>query len=285
MSHKICGQFLMLALLLAAMLSSPTGAQAGGVCGGSYVVDAGDTLSSIAAKCGTTASAIAAVNPGVTEPLRAGQTLNLAVGSSGGSGTVSSSIVSSDPGYSVISAASAPAAVPQQPAVSYSAAPASGVRTHVVQYGDTFSAIASRYGLSVKQLWAANPQVWNINYIYAGQTLNIPIHASYQPPAYRAATPEPLSYGYVPAGTPYGEVRLVNKSSTPNIYVSLQGKTKDGVSVIYEYPVGSFLIVKVPAGSYKYVAWANQQKFVGYILVGRDSEPTVTFYNNRSAEE
>ena len=281
MSHKICGQLLMLALLLAAALSSPIGAQAGGVCGGSYVVDAGDTLNSIAAKCGTTVSAITAANPGAAEPLKAGQTLNLAVGAAGGSGTVSSSIVSSDPGYSAAPAASVPTAVYQQPT-------AYGGGTYIVQYGDTFSAIASRYGLSVNQLWAANPQVWNINYIYAGQVLTIPSGGSYYAPTYPsapAATPEAISYGHVPAGTNYTEVRLVNKSGSKNIYVSLQGTTRDGVNVIYEFPVGSFLRVSVPVGSYTYVAWVNQQKFVGYFHVGLNKERTITFYNSKSVDE
>jgi hypothetical protein len=78
---------------------------------------------------------------------------------------------------------------------------------------------------------------------------------------------------------------LVNKSRTPDIYVSLQGETRDGIRVIYEYPVGGFLKVKVPSGDYTYVAWVNEQQFVGYFHLGQNSDRTVTFYNNESKAE
>jgi hypothetical protein len=77
----------------------------------------------------------------------------------------------------------------------------------------------------------------------------------------------------------------VNKSSSPDIYVSLQGETQDGIRVIYEYPIGSFLRVKVPTGDYTYVAWVNEQKFVGYFHLGQSSDRTVTFFNQESKAE
>jgi hypothetical protein len=80
-------------------------------------------------------------------------------------------------------------------------------------------------------------------------------------------------------------VRLVNKSSSKEIYVSLQGSTVDGVRVIYEYPVEGSLRVKVPAGDYKYVAWANEQQFVGYFHLGGDSIRTLTFRNSGTEAE
>ncbi len=271
MSRKIFVQISVVGLLLLALIAVPAGVQAGGACGGAYVVETGETLNSIASKCGTTASAITAANPGVTDPLRAGQTLNLSSASTSG-GSVTSVIVSSDASYTGQSSSSTSAAATTQ--VTY------GKGIYIVKYGDTFAAIAGRYGLSINQLWAANPQVWNINYIYAGQALYIP--SSGQP---AAAESKPLSYGHVPAGTPYGTVRLVNKSASREIYVSLQGSTVDGVRVIYEYPVEGSLKAKIPAGDYTYVAWANQREFVGYFHLGGGGDRRLIFRNEQSAVE
>ncbi len=287
MSRKVLAHVSVFVLVLFALLAIPAGAQAGGVCGGVYVVEAGDTLNSLAAKCGTTASAITAANPGVVEPLKAGQTLNLP--SSAASSGTASAVVSGDTyNYNTYNYYQSPAPAPAAP-VTYNG----GV--YVVQYGDTFAVIASRYGLSVNQLWAANPQIWDINYLYAGQVLNIPTAGgqTYYAPVYSAntvtvvatASPQPLSYGYVPEGTPYSSVWLVNKSATKDIYVSLQGVTRDGINVIYEYPVGSSLKVKIPSGSYYYVAWANGEQFTGSFQLGKDSSRTVTFYNDKSKSE
>jgi len=267
MSRKIFTQISVLALLMFALLAIPDSAQAGGVCGGTYVVDAGDTLASIASRCGTSVSVITTANPGVVDPLHSGQTLTLPGSGSSGSG-VTVNIVSSDT-YTYNTNNYSPA-----PAVTYS----NGI--YIVQYGDTFSAIASRYGLSISQLWAANSQIWNINYLYAGQVIYIPT-VGYIP----VAELEPLSYGRVPLGTPYSTVKLVNKSSSTDIYVSLQGVTRDGVKVIYEYPVEDSLKVKVPTGEYTYVAWANAQEFVGYFHLGQGVDRTLTFSNNQAAAE
>lgn len=48
-----------------------------------------------------------------------------------------------------------------------------GTSTYTVVSGDTFSKIARRYGLTVAQLQALNPQVTNINLIHVGQVLNV----------------------------------------------------------------------------------------------------------------
>src|SRR5512147_963621 len=56
----------------------PLQVRAGGVCGGAYTVDKGDTVNSLAAMCGTTSAAIFAANPGLIEPLTVGQVITLA---------------------------------------------------------------------------------------------------------------------------------------------------------------------------------------------------------------
>ena len=64
MSFKTFSQIFVLIAVLIASFASTGSAQAWSGCGGSYVVQWGDTLSGIAAYCGTTVSAIYAVNPG-----------------------------------------------------------------------------------------------------------------------------------------------------------------------------------------------------------------------------
>jgi LysM repeat protein len=271
MFRSIFSRISVLALLLLAFLAVPASVQAGGMCGGAYIIDAGDTLNSIAAKCGTSVSAITAANPGVTEPLRAGQTLTLPGSSSSGS-NVTVNIVSSDTSYN------------PTPRPNPTPAPATTRNgTYVVQYGDTFSAIASRYGLSINQLWAANPQIGNINTLYAGQVIYIPTAG--RQAGSSTSEQEPLSYGHVPAGTPYSTVKLVNKSGNKDIYVSLQGTTRDGVNVIFEYPVGGSLKVKIPIGDYTYVTWANEQEFVGYFHLSQNIDHTLTVRNNGVTSE
>jgi LysM repeat protein len=270
MSVKVFAQASVIVLLLLAFFGTPFAAQAGGVCGGAYVVNQGDTLNSLAAKCGTSVSAITAANPGVSDPLRSGQTLTLPGSSSSGS-SVNVSIISSSntTTYNNYNNCNNNCNNNYHPPVTYNNG------TYIVQYGDTFSAIASRNGLSVSQLWAANPQIWNINYLYAGQLIYLPGYSSNP-----TAISTPLSYGTVPAGTRYGKVMLVNKSSG-DFFVSLQGTTRDGVKVINEYDVSKSMTVKVPSGWYVYVAWVGGQKYEGQFHLAGDSDYTLTFYNNK----
>lgn len=52
--------------------------------------------------------------------------------------------------------------------------PDPGTKTYTVVSGDTFTGIASKLGVSVDALKAANPQVTDINDIAVGQVLNVP---------------------------------------------------------------------------------------------------------------
>jgi LysM repeat protein len=287
MSRKVFAQVSVLILLLLAFFATPAGAHAGGVCGGTYIVDAGDTLNTIAAMCGTSVSAITTANPGVADPLRSGQTLNLS-GSSPSAGSVTSSIVTS----TIVSSSSVTTTIVSSDTTNTntnnnytSTTPAVTYRngTYIVQYGDTFSAIASRYGLSINQLWAANPYIWNINLVYAGQAIYIPSSSGQTGYTSTAELPS-LSYGTVPAGTNYGSVRLVNRSGG-DVYVSLQGTTRDGVSVIYEYPVSGTMRVKVPVGWYAYVAWVGGQEYVGQFNLSQDADHSIIFRNSGATVE
>jgi len=285
MSRKIFAQVSVLVLFLLALVGTPVSVLAGGVCGGTYVVEQGETLDTIAAMCGTTVSAITAANPGISGSLYAGQALTVP-----GSNYISPStpIPSTDTPSSASSNIynnyynyyntynyydSAP--------VSYNG---SYNGTYIVQHGDTFSAIASRFGVSMYDLWAANPYIWDINLLYAGQVIYLPASSSTVIVPTPKETSVPLSYGTVPPGTPYGKIRLSNQANG-DVYVSLQGTTRDGIDVINEYPVGGTMNVNIPAGWYVYVAWVGGQKFEGQFNLGGDSNHSITFYSNRVVVE
>jgi LysM repeat protein len=68
------------------------------------------------------------------------------------------------------------------PSLEPTAEPEPTPETYFVQPGDTMARIASRLGVSMEDLLAANPQITNPDQINVGDPINVP------PPA----TPEPL---------------------------------------------------------------------------------------------
>ena len=52
--------------------------------------------------------------------------------------------------------------------------PDDGNTVYTVKPGDTLSAISVRFGISLKELIAANPQIKNPDLIYPGNKINIP---------------------------------------------------------------------------------------------------------------
>lgn len=279
MSRKIFTQVSVLTLFLLTLLATPLSAQAGGVCGGTWTVTQGETLDSIAATCGTTVAAITAANPGISGALTVGQVITVP-GYTGPSApppttdTTTSTIVNNyyttNNYYNTV------------PSNNY-VPPSYGSGTYIVQYGDTFSAIASRHGVSIHALWAANPYIQNINLLYAGQALYIPGSSgsvNYPLPSAPTAEPVHLTAGTAPKGTPNGQVRLSNQADA-DVYVSLQATTADGSTVINEYPVSGTFTVKVPAGWYVYVAWVGGEKFVGQFKLGPGLEHSLTFHRNK----
>ncbi len=251
MTPKSFTRIFILVLILLSTFAVPAGVQAGGaVCGSSYIVQWGDTLEAIAARCGTTVSAIFAANPGISNYLYAGQVLVIPTGSP---------CNCTGSGY---------------------------IYAYTVQPGDTFSAIAGRYGVTVNDLWAANPQIVNINQLYPGQVIYVPspVWAVIVTPPAASEPLVPLSYGSAPAGAPKGTVELSNKAKA-QVYVSLQGTRADGTQVINEYPVGGTMSVTIPAGWYVYVAWVGGQKFVGQFQLNGGSKHSITFYSSKVVVE
>jgi LysM repeat protein len=129
-------------------LTIPGGTSTGGSSsgGGIYIVRRGDTLGSIAARYGTTVSALMSAN-GLSNPnfVWVGQRLRIPSGGGGGGSTPSGGGGSSSSGNTI----------------------------HVVRRGETLGIIAARYGTSVSAIAAANG-LSNPNFIWVGQRLRIP---------------------------------------------------------------------------------------------------------------
>ena len=157
---RVLSSFAALAVIFVA-LGTPSPALAWSGCASSYYVQWGDTLGSVAGAYGTSVAALRQANPGLGYWLYAGQTLCIPGGYDDG-------------GYGHDSY--------------YPPAYSGGQDTYVVQRGDTMRKIAARYGVSLKALIAANPQIWNPNLIYRGQVVYIPGsyqgYDSYYPPPY-----------------------------------------------------------------------------------------------------
>lgn len=101
----------------------------------SYSVVGGDTLTDIASRLGTSVDDLHKANPQISNPDRIFAGQTLQI--------------------------------PGEPA------PAGEV-THIVQRGDSLSALGQRYGVSVSDLLAANPQIRNAELIHPGDALRIP---------------------------------------------------------------------------------------------------------------
>jgi len=143
-------QLIVVAAILVTSFASVGGASAWSGCASYVTVQWGDTLSGIAATCGTTVAAIRGANPGLGWWVYAGQVLYIPTG------------------Y---------ANVP----VSY---PTYG-STYTVQRGDTLGKIAARTGVSWRDILAINPQIQNPSLIYTGQVINLPAGIPpYNPPSY-----------------------------------------------------------------------------------------------------
>ncbi len=176
MTGKRIFQLILVAAILVASFASTGGAMARSGCASYITVQWGDTLSGLARLCGTTMQAIQAANPGLGWWVYAGQVLYIPTG------------YTSDPVYS----------------------PSYG-GTYVVQRGDTLSKIARRSGVSVSDVLAVNPQIYNASLIYAGQVISLPAAAPTYYTVQRGDTLRIIANSY---GTTVYSLQLLN----PTIY-------------------------------------------------------------------
>jgi LysM repeat protein len=189
MSYKRKFQLVVLLAVLVSSLGFAGTAGASYTCSAYITVQWGDTLSGIAALCGTSVAAIQSVNPGLGWWVYAGQVLYIPTGYSApvyyptySSGTYI--VQSGDTLYGIArrSGGSVSDVLAANPAISsaswiYSGQvlnlPAAAPAYYTVQSGDTLRIIANRYGTSVYSLQSLNPQVYNVNWIYTGQVIRV----------------------------------------------------------------------------------------------------------------
>ena len=123
-----------------------------------HTVQEGDTLSLIADRYGVSTIDLLLLNPGLDPDL-------IAIGAQ--------IVVLSKGGAPVVSGPAPPLAVDSDPAVV----------SYRVQPGDTYSAIAARFGLSQAELFALNPTMPPTDVLFVGDSLLVPAAAAPEPPA------------------------------------------------------------------------------------------------------
>jgi len=147
-----------LALAVVCAFAWPVSAAGGSA---EYVIKAGDTLSSIAARFGLTLEKLMDANPAIQDPGRitAGQVITLPAGRSEG-------------------------ILPARPKRMYRwEVEMNGGRVqksdhlYLVRGGDNYLRVARRYGISVDSFFAANPQLLYLSSLRKGELVHIPVNA------------------------------------------------------------------------------------------------------------
>lgn len=157
MTAKRIIQAIVVVVILAASFATTGAALAWSSCASYITVQWGDSWNSIAATCGMTVEALQAANPGVGWWLSMGQVLYI-------------------------------------PNAYNPSTPAYGGNTYVIRWGDTLGDIAIRYGVSLSDLLAVNPQIWNADLIFPRQVINLPAFASVPSPTYDPTACNPSPY-------------------------------------------------------------------------------------------
>ena len=202
MMKKLIKLFI-LSVLVLGLFSMTNKVEAWSGCGNTYTVQWGDTLSGIAAYCGTTMTAIQQANPGLGYWVYTGQVLVMPGGSwdNGGNytyytvipgdtlkniayrfGTTMDALASLNGIYNynyiyvgqLLKIPSGTYIVPPPPAPIVSPPPPGNGNTYVVQGGDTLRKLATRWGVTIYDILAINPQITNANWLYIGQVIYVP---------------------------------------------------------------------------------------------------------------
>jgi LysM repeat protein len=232
---KIVTLFLLLATVLASFTFTGNALAASG-CGGPYTVQWGDTVASVASRCGTTQDAIRQANPNLRYWLYAGQTISMPgnygnnngynnntynpaqqnfANNNGRSGYNNNTYNPAPQNYANNNGRNGYNNNTYNPAPQYASnyyAPQAG-RTYVVQWGDTLRNIADRTGVSIYDIQAVNPQIWNPNWIFYGQVINLPRSAQY----YTVQYGDTLAIIAARYGTSLYSLESLNQLWNPNL--------------------------------------------------------------------
>ena len=93
-------------------------------------------------------------------------------------------------------------------------------------------------------------------------------------------TLHPQFYGTQPPQVAFGKILMMNKSKA-EAYISIKCLTTDNQVSIVEYPVGKWMVVRVPAGKCDYVAWVGGRPMSGSFRLDAGGQKTITLYKNR----
>ncbi len=138
-------------------LCLPAGADLSAACSNSYTVRSGDSWASIADRAGSTSGAVAHANGfGLAATIHPGQVICLPAGASSGA--------------------------PKRAAAGSTSSPAAGSGTYTVTRGDSWAAIASRAGVSMRSLLTVNGAD-TADLLLPGDVLRLPVGASVVPTA------------------------------------------------------------------------------------------------------
>lgn len=233
MTAKRVFQTIVVVAILVTSFASTGGALAGSGCASYITVQWGDTLSGLAVTCGTTIGAIQAANPGLGWWVYAGQVLYIPTGST--------SAPVNNPTYG---------------------------GTYVVKYGDTLGIIAASMGVSVGDILAVNPQIWNPSLIYVGQVINLPAYGSVAPipnppplPDYYSHVKITYKRGLFVRSGPGKDYKIINSAlyktiwqyRTNSVTMDAKGQVWAEVTIVLPQNAGfaaGWILVKDSRGNY-----------------------------------
>lgn len=89
-----------------------------------------------------------------------------------------------------------------------------------------------------------------------------------------------LKYGTLPPSVPFTNITLLNRSKR-QAYISLQVTTIEGYHTIIEYPVAGKVKIKVPLGSYVYVAWVGGNQMDGSFRLSNGDSVVIILYKDK----
>lgn len=147
--------------------------------GATYTIRSGDTLAGIASRLGITLEDLRTANPDIDPgALRSGQVINLPQ-LPDNAPTAAATTAPTTPVAPEETTAPEPTNTPQPAATN---TPSSLGRTYIVEAGDIPVSIAAKFGITVEELLAANPDI-DPRGLQVGQVLIIPTPAATATPA------------------------------------------------------------------------------------------------------
>lgn len=250
-----------------------------------YIVQAGDTLWSIARRFGITLEQLLAANPEITDPNRIfpGQRISVPVDTTPPDTYI---VQSGDTMYAIAQRfgvtldqllavnpqiVDANTIFPGQRINIPTGLPPPGTSIYVVQHGDTLFGIAQRFGTTISVLLSMNPGIANPNLIFPGQRIVVPV-SSVSPPGcivyVSTRTGRPELWRSDAGGRE--EIQLTVRSGTDEQPVSNPKWSPNGMLIAYQAVGGLFVIdacgrrPRLLAQNVADYSWSNDSTRIAY---------------------